>query len=87
MKLFSVSYEIVFFAFDFTTKKKLFNKMKITMKIVMIKWTSMVVLLMAIGLIAEVYGTSSGLHSEQSAPPAKVQMCRESCLKKVRCHP
>lgn len=25
----------------------------------------------------------SGLHSEQSAPPARIQQCREGCLEKV----
>lgn len=30
------------------------------------------------------YATArSGLHSEESAPPAKVQQCREGCLEKV----
>lgn len=26
----------------------------------------------------------SGLHSEQSAPPARIQQCREGCLEKVK---
>lgn len=35
-----------------------------------------------IGLIKSTSGRN-GLHSEQSAPPARVQQCREGCLQKV----
>lgn len=35
-------------------------------------------------LVGTINARSSGLHSEQSAPPSRVQQCREGCLEKVK---
>lgn len=67
---------------SFQKKKKM--RMKIPLKYLMDKWTSITILVVVIGFVTDTHGKSSGLHSEQSAPPAKVQTCREGCLKKVR---
>lgn len=50
---------------------------------VMEKWGFVVIIMVTATFVADTCAKSSGLHSEQSAPPAKVQMCREACLKKV----
>lgn len=53
------------------------------MKLCNESWVVVITYLVLVSSILGLAGAAGGLQSEDSAPPSKVQKCREGCLDKV----